>query len=117
MLEGGSSPDEVARSSWPIELWTDHRRARLEHPKTSCSIPYGALVSRSQPRLGMAGRCLSASHEALGALRVIGAALATGEAIGVAAALAADRGRALDAIAAEEIRNHIIDFADRGEPA
>ena len=38
-----------------------------------------ALVSRSHPRLGTAGRCVSATHEALAALRVIGTALATGD--------------------------------------
>ena len=92
VLEGRRRDDEVALSSWPIELWEDHRRARYEHPAAPCSVPLGALVSRSHPRLGVAGRCLSASHEAHGALRVIGTALATGEAIGVAAALAAHAG-------------------------
>ena len=52
----------------------------------------------------MAGRCLSASHEALGALRVLGTALATGEAIGLAAALAAERGCALAEIKPSEVR-------------
>jgi len=47
---------------------------------------------------------MSATHEALGALRVIGTAMATGEAIGVAAALAADRGRTLASIDAAEVR-------------
>ena len=92
VLAGRRRADEVALSSWPIELWEDHRRARFEHPAGPCSIPLGALVSRDHPRLGMAGRCLSASHEAHGALRVIGTALATGEAIGVAAAAAAASG-------------------------
>lgn len=104
ILAGQRDADEVALSSWPIELWHDHRRAILRYPAGPCGIPLGALVSRSHPRLGMAGRCLSATHEALGALRVLGTALATGEAIGIAAALAADRGCALAEIAAAAVR-------------
>jgi len=105
--------DEVAVSTWPIELWQDHRRARFEYPAGACSVPLGALVSRSHPRLGAAGRCLSGTHEALGALRVIGTALATGEALGVAAALAADAGVGLDAIAPRDVRHHILEQAER----
>jgi hypothetical protein len=104
LLAGRRRDDEVALSCWPIELWHDHRGARFRHPTGPCGIPLGALVSRSHPRLGMAGRCLSASHEALGALRVLGTALATGEAIGLAAALAAERGRALAEISPAELR-------------
>jgi hypothetical protein len=107
VLEGRRRDDEVALSTWPIELWNDHRRARFEHPRGAASIPLGALVSASHARLGMAGRCLSATHEALGALRVIGTALATGEALGVAAALAADAGSDLGTIAPARVREHI----------
>ena len=63
--------------------------------------------------LGMAGRCLSATHEALGALRVIGTALATGEAIGVAAALAAREHTTLASVDAEGVREWIAAHADR----
>ena len=41
---------------------------------------------------GMAGRCLSSSHEAQASLRVIGTSLATGEAVGRAAAAQAKGG-------------------------
>ena len=116
VLEGRAHADEVAVSTWPIELWQDHRRAHFEYPVRPCSIPLGTLVSRSHPRLGMAGRCLSASREALGALRVIGTALATGEALGIAAALAADAGVALAAISAREVRARILELAGRAQP-
>lgn len=106
---GRRRDDEVAVSTWPIELWQDHRKARFEYPAGPCSIPLGALVSRSHPRLAMAGRCLSADREALGALRVLGAALASGEAAGVAAALAADFGIPLAEVAAERVRHHILE--------
>lgn len=106
VLTGIRRDDEVALSTWPIELWHDHRRPTFEYPRGACSVPLGALVSRTHPRLGMAGRCVSATHEALGALRVIGTSLATGEAIGRAAAFAADEGVALGAIAPARVREH-----------
>jgi hypothetical protein len=107
VLAGRRRDDEVARSSWPIELWNEHRRARLEVPEGSCSLPLGSLVSRNHSRLGMAGRCMAGSHEALGAFRVLGTALATGEAVGVAAALAADQGVGLPEIKPEAVRAQI----------
>ena len=113
VLEGRRRDDEVAVSAWPIELWEDHRRARFEHPVGPCSVPLGALVSRSHPVLGAAGRCLSASHEAHGALRVIGTALATGEAVGVAAALAVDAGQALGDVDPARVRARIRDDAEK----
>jgi hypothetical protein len=115
LLGGVRREDEVALASWPIELWSDHRRARFRHSVGPSSIPLGALVSRSHPRLGMAGRCLSASHEALGSLRVIGTALATGEAAGVAAALAADAGGALGDVEAQRVRDTIQELARRAK--
>lgn len=107
LLAGTRSDEEVALSTWPVELWQDHRRPVLRHASGPFGIPRGALISRSHPRLGMAGRCLSADPEALGALRVLGTALATGEAIGIAAALAAQRGSGLADVPAAEIRQRI----------
>jgi hypothetical protein len=108
VLGGRRDADEVALSTWPIELWQDHRRAVFEAPHGPCSVPLGALVSRSHPLLGMAGRCLSATHEAHGALRVIGTALATGQAIGCAAALAADAGKRLIEVAPARLRAETV---------
>jgi len=105
---GRRRDDEVALSTWPIELWQDHRKARFEYPAGPCSLPFGALVSRSHPRLAVAGRCLGADREAQGALRVLGTALASGEAAGVAAALAADAGVPLSEVAPEQVRLHIL---------
>lgn len=108
---GRRRDDEVARSTWAIELWDTPQRPRFEPVAGASSVPLGALVSATHPRLVAAGRCLSASHEALGALRVLGTAMATGEAAGIAAALAADAGTGAAAIAPAQIRATVLRLA------
>jgi hypothetical protein len=50
-------------------------------------IPYRALVPLKVDGLLVAGRCISSTHEAVGAIRYLPASFATGEAAGTAAAL------------------------------
>jgi hypothetical protein len=61
-------------------------------------IPYRCLVPRAVDGLLVAGRCISASHEAQGSCRVIGTCMAMGQAAGLAAAQSAKEGTAPRAI-------------------
>ena len=95
VLSGRKFEDGVARASWPIELWEEGRLGAtyeyLDEGQTY-DIPLRSLQARDLDNLFVAGRCMSATHEALGSARVIGTCLATGEAIGRAAARLAERG-------------------------
>jgi hypothetical protein len=89
ILSGRRFPDAVARACWPIELWEPRRLgATYEYLEDgqSYDIPLRSLQARDIDNLLAGGRCLSASHEALGSARVIGTCLATGEAAGRRAA-------------------------------
>jgi hypothetical protein len=90
ILTGSRFEDEVAFSSWPIELRETTRGPKFRFPQEnrSCGIPLRCLQSRNIENLFMAGRCVSATHEAQAALRVIGTGMAMGEAAGKAAAQA-----------------------------
>ena len=57
-------------------------------------IPFGALLPQGVENLVVAGRCLSAEDGILGQLRLIPVCSATGQAAGVAAALALAQGKA-----------------------
>ena len=94
VLAGRRFVDGVARAGWPIELWDDASLGPsyewLEDGQTY-DIPARCLQARDVDNLFAAGRCISATHDALGSARVIGTCLATGEAAGVAAARSAER--------------------------
>ena len=85
---GAEFPDMVAFSAWPMEMRENTSGPKLRFPtgKNVCGVPLRALRARDDARLFMAGRCISCSHAAQAALRVIGTCLATGEAAGLAAA-------------------------------
>jgi FAD-dependent oxidoreductase family protein len=89
VLAGRRFEDAVARASWPIELWDEGRLGAtyeyLDDGQTY-DIPLRSLQARDVADLFVVGRCMSATHEALGSARVIGTCLATGAAVGIAAA-------------------------------
>jgi hypothetical protein len=58
----------------------------------SFDIPYRCLVPREIDGVLVAGRCMSTTHEAQGVIRNIPPCLITGQAAGIAAALAAKKG-------------------------
>ncbi len=84
--------DAIARGSYPIDIHNpDGKGTVLRHlPLGSAyDIPLRCLLPKGVERLLVAGRCISGSHEAHASYRVTPIAMATGQAAGVCAALAA----------------------------
>lgn len=76
--------DEIALAGWPMEKRENARGPKFRYfdePKPA-GIPARCLRRHDVPGLFFAGRCLSADHEALASVRVMGTCMATGEAAG-----------------------------------
>lgn len=86
--------DAVACGAWPQEFHVTGKETQWKWLETGAyyQIPYRSLVAAEVDNLLLAGRCFSATHEALASTRVIAPSMAQGEAAGVAAALAAHKG-------------------------
>jgi hypothetical protein len=85
--------DGIARGAWPIEIGQEGRQGpRLEYlaDGQSYELPLRCFQARELDDYFVVGRCLSADHEAHGSARVIGTCLASGFAVGVAAARVAN---------------------------
>lgn len=102
VLHGGNVSDPVALGSWPIDIHPADGRVGVhphkENPPAPYPIPLRSLLVRDLSNVLVAGRCLSATHEAHGSTRVGGTAMATGQAGGTLAALAAKSGRSLRSV-------------------
>jgi hypothetical protein len=89
-LSGKQFEDSVARGAYPIDIHDPKGgRTSFQFIKGggSYSIPYRSLLPKNMCNLMVAGRCLSATHEAAGTARIMGACMAQGQAVGTAAAL------------------------------
>jgi len=86
--------DTVAFTDWGIDVhhpegfWVDGNDCIHVYHGLRVSIPYRSLYSRNVTNLMMAGRCLSATHMAMGATRVMRPCMGMGQAAGTAAAIA-----------------------------
>jgi hypothetical protein len=103
--------DAVGYGGWAIDL---HPADGVYSAKPPCvqmhsrgvyQIPYRCLYSRNLANLFLAGRAISVSHVAFGSTRVMATTGHTGQAVGMAAAICAERGlRPRDLLEPERLR-------------
>lgn len=89
LMTGRTFDDVIALGGYHLDIHTpDHAGLETSHPPTY-QIPYRCLVPKGVDGLLVAGRAISATHEAQSSTRVIPISMAQGQAAGTAAALAA----------------------------
>lgn len=103
VLEGRTFSDGIAKGAYPIDIH-DPKGGRTSfqfiRDGGSYSIPYRAFLPKNIDNVLVAGRCISANHEANGTTRIMGCVVSQGQAVGTAAALGVAEGvipRAVDA--------------------
>lgn len=104
VIAGTKSADGIAMSPWPIELHAGSK-PRVEWLLNDYyEVPYGCFVPERGEGLLVAGRCLSAEHEAVASARVTAQCFSYGQAIGHATALAIHNSMAPRAVAGRDVR-------------
>jgi hypothetical protein len=80
--------DGAVRNAWPIEIWNQEGGPSYRYlaPGDYHEIPLRCLKARDIANCWCAGRCISATREALASTRVIGTCIALGEEAGREAA-------------------------------
>ncbi len=105
VLEGRKFPDAIGQGIYPLDIHDPGGRAMVHlQPKAPYQFPYRILTPRGLSNCLVAGRCISATHEALGAARVVGNCMVMGQAAGTAAALAVQQGVGVKALDAQVLR-------------
>jgi hypothetical protein len=111
VLQARKFDDAIARGSYPIDI---HNPAgsgtvlkRLP-PGEAYDIPLRCLLPKNTHGLVVGGRCLSGTHEAHSSYRVMPIVMATGQAAGVCAALAARHGTAPRDMPVRRIREELL---------
>ena len=111
--------DEIGRYCYPVDIHASkpdeahYRQFEREFrtlrygPGESYGIPYRILTPRGLSNVLVAGRCVSADRYLQGSIRVMPGCFITGQAAGVAAALAIDKGADTRGIAVAELQQRL----------
>src|SRR5438067_2382841 len=92
--------DAVAAGAWPQEYHVTGRSTEYVPlpPGGFYQVPLSSLQPQGLDNVFVAGRCISADHDALASTRVMAPSMALGQAAGLAAALLARQELAVDAL-------------------
>jgi hypothetical protein len=111
ILSARKFPDVIARGTYPVDIHNPTGKGtvlRSVPPGDAYDIPLRCLLPRGVEHLLTAGRCISGTHEAHSSYRVTPTAMATGQAAGVCAALAASSGKAPRDVPVEAVQAELI---------
>lgn len=99
--------DAIAMGGYPIDIHSpdgNETKSLFLANGSWYSIPYRCLVTNEISNLIVAGRCISATHEALAAVRVSPIVMAVGQAAGTAAAQGVASGQAVNWLNTDVLR-------------
>jgi hypothetical protein len=109
VMAGQQFDDVVALGGYHIDIhrpsgtWVDSKNVE------TYDIPLRSLVARDVDGLMMAGKCLSATHEAVASTRVIPICMAQGQAAGTTAALASRRGQPVREVPYRDVQALLVE--------
>ncbi|RFA31125.1 FAD-dependent oxidoreductase [Alkalilimnicola ehrlichii] len=119
LLRAARFDDVIARGAYPVDIHNPSGKGTIIKrlpPDEAYDIPWRSLLPKGIDNLAVAGRCISGSHEALSSYRVMPIAMATGQAAGIAGALAARYKTTLRHVAVDAIQTELIrQGADLGQ--
>ncbi len=102
--------DAVAVASYPLDIHHPQGGGcTLEWCGDCYDIPYRSLIPVNVKNLIVAGRCISTTHEAMSAIRVMAPCMAMGEAAGRAAKMAVHEGIQPSDINVKKLQEELID--------
>jgi hypothetical protein len=111
VLSARKFEDAIARGAYPVDIHnptgTGTVLKRLP-PGEAYDIPLRSLMPKNAENLVVAGRCISGTHEAHSSYRVMPIVMATGQAAGVTAAIAARRGARARDVSVREIQHELV---------
>ena len=89
-ISGYRYEDSVSRGAHPIDIHATKGSSQVTHfLEQAAYVPYRALIADNFANLLVAGRAISADRKAFASMRVQASCMGTGQAAGVAAAMAA----------------------------
>jgi hypothetical protein len=103
--------DAIARGAYPIDIHNPTGSGTVLKrlpPGEAYDIPLRSLIPQKAQGLIVAGRCISGTHEAHSSYRVMPIVMATGQAAGVCAALAARGGMPIRDVPAREVQSELL---------
>lgn len=103
--------DAIARGTYPVDIHSPTGRGTVLKRVPSgewYEVPMRALLPKGTDNLLVAGRCISGSHEAHSSYRVTPTCMATGQAAGVCAAMAAKRQERTRDIAVGAVQKELL---------
>jgi len=108
LIGGRVFDDAIAMGGYHIDIhrptgtWVDSRNVE------AYTIPLRSLIAREVEGLMMAGKCLSATHEAVASTRVIPICMAQGQAAGTAAAMAVQHGKDVREVSVSRLQDRLV---------
>ncbi len=110
VVEGRKFDDPIAKNNYPVDIHSPDGHGtsfKPLGPSVYYEIPYRCLVPKNIDNLLVAGRCISATHEALSSTRIMPVCMATGQAAGLASVISLKRNAKLRNIDYKELREDL----------